>query len=44
MIGDLVHEIELSKTTSAQTNFLGLSVLDVIYATEEDEQEQELLF
>ncbi|CAH0493001.1 unnamed protein product [Peronospora farinosa] len=44
MIGELVHEGELSKTTSAQTNFLGLSILDVIYATEEDEQEQELLF
>ncbi|CAI5738293.1 unnamed protein product [Peronospora destructor] len=44
MIGELVHEAELSKTTSAQTNFLGLSVLDVVYATEEDEQEQELPF
>ncbi|OWZ01450.1 Microtubule -associated protein EB1 [Phytophthora megakarya] len=43
-IEELVHEAELSKTTSAQTNLLGLSVLDVVYATTEDEEEQELPF
>ncbi|KAI9990972.1 hypothetical protein PInf_018590 [Phytophthora infestans] len=33
-IAELVHDAELSKTTSAQTNLLGLSILDILYATE----------
>ncbi|KAG7382930.1 Microtubule-associated protein RP/EB member 1 [Phytophthora pseudosyringae] len=39
-IEELVHDAELSKTTSAQTNLLGLSVLDVLFATSEDEGEE----
>ncbi|KAG6967560.1 hypothetical protein JG688_00006252 [Phytophthora aleatoria] len=36
-IAELVHDAELSKATNAQTNLLGLSILDVLFATEEDE-------
>ncbi|ETI41217.1 hypothetical protein F441_13481 [Phytophthora nicotianae CJ01A1] len=43
-IAELVHNAELSKSTSAQTNLLGLSILDVLFATEEDEEENELPF
>uniref|UniRef100_M4C695 Calponin-homology (CH) domain-containing protein n=1 Tax=Hyaloperonospora arabidopsidis (strain Emoy2) TaxID=559515 RepID=M4C695_HYAAE len=43
-IGELVHAVELSKTSSAQTNLLGLSILDVVHATEEDEHDEELPF
>ncbi|KAL3671001.1 hypothetical protein V7S43_004185 [Phytophthora oleae] len=38
-IEELVHDAELSKTTSAQTNLLGLSILDVLFATEDEDQE-----
>ncbi|KAE8908667.1 hypothetical protein PF005_g20245 [Phytophthora fragariae] len=37
-IEELVHNVELAKTNNAQTNMLGLSILDVLYATVEDEQ------
>ncbi|CAI5731056.1 unnamed protein product [Hyaloperonospora brassicae] len=43
-IGELVHAVELAKTSSAQTNLLGLSILDVLYATEEDEHDAEVPF
>jgi hypothetical protein len=41
-IAALVHESELSKTKTAQSSLLALSILDVLFATEEDEQEMVL--
>ncbi|KAE8900055.1 hypothetical protein PF005_g14218 [Phytophthora fragariae] len=40
-IEELVHNVELAKTNNAQTNMLGMSILEVLYATVEDEQEFE---
>ncbi|KAG6592490.1 Microtubule -associated protein EB1 [Phytophthora cinnamomi] len=38
-IEELVHNVELAKTNNAQTNMLGLAILDVLYATVEDDEE-----
>ncbi|KAE9334224.1 hypothetical protein PR003_g13625 [Phytophthora rubi] len=40
-IEELVHNVELAKTNNAQANMLGMSILEVLYATVEDEQEFE---